>query len=130
MILVDSSVWIDYLQDRRTPAAERIDALANHEELAVGDLILVEVLQGAGSEAKARWLQRVLGQFTQLALLTPDLAPLVAANYRLLRSRGITVRRTIDMVIGTYCIEHDLALLQSDRDFLPMREHLGLRLVE
>ena len=130
MILVDSSVWIDHFRNRPTAAVDRFRDLAGREVLAVGDLIVVEVLQGARDEAQAARYERILDQFVQLPLLQPPLAPLIARNYRRLRERGITIRRTIDMVIGTYCIAHDLALLQCDRDFAPMRDHLGLSLVE
>lgn len=127
MILVDSSVWIPHLRGLRTPAATRLEAAAGREPLLVGDLILLEVLQGARSEAHAALIERGLRQYAIAPLLDPDLAPIAARNYRTLRDLGVTVRKTADIIIGTFCIEHGHALLHDDRDFEPMAQHLGLR---
>jgi predicted nucleic acid-binding protein len=94
----------------------------------VGDLILCEVLQGFRSEAQAQLVERALGQYQIVALSNPELAIKAAANYRLLRRRGITIRKTI-VIIGTFCIERGHALLHSDRDFEPMERFLGLQAV-
>ena len=93
----------------------------------VGDLILLEVLQGLRNEREAALVERALRRFDVAAMLDPGLASRAAANYRLLRSRGVTVRKTTGLVIGTFCIERGHALLHSDRDFVPMQAHLGLR---
>lgn len=127
MILVDSSVWIAHLRGVETPAGARLEAAARREPLLVGDLILLEVLQGARSEAHAALIERALRQYAVAPLLDPALAPVAARNYRRLRDLGVTVRKTVDIIIGTYCIEHGHALLHADRDFLPMERHLGLR---
>lgn len=127
MILVDSSVWIGHLRGLRTPATIRLEAAAGREPLLVGDLILLEVLQGARSEAHAALIERGLRQYAVAPLLDPDLAPTAARNYRRLRDLGVTVRKTADIIIGTFCIEHGHALLHDDRDFAPMEQHLGLK---
>jgi predicted nucleic acid-binding protein len=126
VILVDSSVWIAQLKGRTTPATVKLEAAAAREPLLVGDLIVLEVLQGARDEAHATRIERALRQYVIVPLLGADLAPKAARNYRRLRELGITVRKTADIVIGTFCIEHRHALLHDDRDFAPMQEHLGL----
>ncbi|MBW0004517.1 MAG: PIN domain nuclease [Hyphomicrobiales bacterium] len=127
MILVDSSVWIAHLRGQRTPEIAKLEAVAGREPLLIGDLILLEILQGARDEAHAARLQRGLRQYTLVPLLDPELAPRAARNYRKLRELGVTIRKTADIIIGTFCIEHDHRLLHDDRDFLPMEEHLGLK---
>jgi predicted nucleic acid-binding protein len=129
MTLVDSSVWIDQFNQIPNPAVERLRALVTEGPLLVGDLILCEVLQGFRSEAQAQLVERALGQYQIVALSNPELAIKAAANYRLLRRRGITIRKTIDIIIGTFCIERGHALLHSDRDFEPMERFLGLQAV-
>lgn len=127
MILVDSSVWIDYFRDLPTPAVERLDGLLGHQAAAIGDLMLVEVLQGIRMD---REFERTRGLLERLDLITiggRDVAIEAARNFRRLRSRGITVRKTIDTLIATRCIRDDHALLFSDRDFQPFVAHLGLR---
>lgn len=126
MILVDSSVWIAQLRGQKTPATARLVAASGQASLLVGDLILVEVLQGARDEATATRIERNLRQHKVVSLLDADLAARAARNYRTLRNIGITVRTTIDIIIGTFCVEHGHALLHDDRDFLPMEKHLGL----
>ena len=127
MIVVDSSVWIDYFNGVESVASQRLDALLGVEPLAVGDLILTEVLQGFRSDAHYRTARELLTSLTVLDMLGEQMAIRSAENYRALRERGITVRRTVDVVIATYCIEHDLPLLFEDKDFLPFVRHLGLR---
>ena len=127
MILVDSSVWIDHLNDILTDPVQRLRAMIPIRLLLVGDLILCEVLQGLRSEAEGRRIESLLRRFETVSLLDPELAVQAAANYRFLRRKGITVRKTIDLVIATFCIERGHALLHSDRDFAPMERFLGLR---
>ncbi|MDX2144307.1 MAG: PIN domain nuclease [Rhodospirillaceae bacterium] len=129
MIVVDSSVWIDYLNDVDTRQTLDLDDLIDREPLIVGDLILCEVLQGLRTEAEARAVEQMLRRFNVVSLLDDALAVQAAANYRALRQRGITVRKTIDLIIGTFCIENDHVLLHADRDFEPLRKHLGLRTI-
>jgi predicted nucleic acid-binding protein len=129
VILVDSSVWIAQLKGRSTPATVKLEDAAAREPLLVGDLIMLEVLQGARNEADAARIERALRQYAIVPLLGPDLAPKAARNYRRLRDLGITVRKTADIVIGTFCIENRHVLLHDDRDFEPMQKHLGLKAV-
>lgn len=129
MILVDSSVWIAHLRGHRTPATAKLEEAVTREPLLVGDLILLEILQGARNDAHAGRIERGLRQYAIVPLLSADLAPRVARNYRKLRELGITIRKTADIIIGTFCIEHRHALLHDDRDFAPMETHLGLEVV-
>lgn len=126
MILVDSSVWIAHLRGHRTPATGKLRAAAGREPLLVGDLILLEVLQGARDEPHAVRIERGLRQYVVVPLLDADLAARAARNYRTLRALGVTIRKTADIIIGTFCIEHRHLLLHDDRGFAPMEEHLGL----
>ena len=127
MILVDSSVWIARLRGRETAATAKLRALVAHEPLLIGDLILLEVLQGARDEAHAARIERDLRRYAVVPLLDDELASRAARNYRTLRDLGVTIRKTADLVIGTYCIERGHTLLHDDRDFDPMQQHLGLR---
>jgi len=129
VILVDSSVWIDLLNNIVTEPVARLRALIPTNPILVGDLILCEVLQGLRTEAQAKLVERSLSRFEAVSLLDPDLAIKAAANYRFLRRQGITVRRTIDLIIGTFCVERGHALLHDDRDFEPMERLLGLSTV-
>ena len=128
MILVDSSVWIDLLNNAVTDPVRRLRELIPTTPLLIGDLILLEVLQGFRNEAQAKLIERSLRRFEAVALLDPELAVKAAAYYRFLRRRGITMRKTIDVVIGTFCIERGHALLHSDQDLEPMERLLGLQI--
>lgn len=127
MILVDSSVWIDYFRGVATPQCEMLDDLLGNEPLAIGDLILVEVLQGFGSDRDFNQARKLMGSLTMIDIGGKDLAIQAARNFRALRAVGVTVRKTIDTLIATRCIESRLPLLYSDRDFDPFVDHLGLR---
>ena len=127
MILVDSSVWIDYFRGTETPQVDVLDGLLGRTRLAIGDLIVVEVLQGVRDEKEFNLVRKTLDAFTQVELVGYDIAVKAARNYRALRGMGITVRKTIDSIIATRCIESGLTLLHSDRDFLPFVQHLGLK---
>ncbi len=130
MIVVDTSVWIDYLRGAASDRVEQLRTLMRRQpELLIGDLILSEVLQGCRSEAEATEVETALQEFAIVPLCTPDLAIKAAANYRLLRRRGVTIRTTIDMIIGTFCIERGHMLLHSNRDFEPMERLLGLQTI-
>ena len=126
MILVDSSVWIAHLRGSLTPAAAKLEAAVTFEPILVGDLILLEVLQGARDELGAARIERGLRRFEVVPLLDADLAPRAARNYRRLRDMGITIRKTNDIIIGTFCIERGCSLLHDDPDFVAMEAHLGL----
>ena len=126
MILVDSSVLIAQLRGLRTVGTAKLDVAVRREPILVGDLVLLEVLLGARDEAHAARIERGLRQFEVVPLLNPELASRAARNYRKLRAMGISVRKTPDVIIGTYCIENRCALLHDDRDFAPLEAHLGL----
>jgi predicted nucleic acid-binding protein len=129
VILVDSSVWIDYFRGAATPEADTLDALLGTEPLATGDLILTEVLKGFAADADFARARKLLMSLTIVHLGGVGIAVKAAQNFRRLRARGVSVRKTIDAVIATYCIENRLALLHSDRDFDPFGNHLGLQTV-
>lgn len=129
MIMVDSSVWIDYLRGTATAEVRHLDRLLGAEPLAIGDLILMEVLQGFSSDREFSRVQALLAPFELIELGGRDIAIQAAKNFRVLRKHGITIRKTIDTIIATRCIKDDLQLLSSDRDFVPFVKHLGLRLV-
>ena len=129
MIVVDSSVWIDYFRDADTPQVETLDRLLGSEAIAVGDLILAEVLQGIDSEHEFRTVLQLMQRYIIIEISSETIAIEAARNYRRLRSLGITVRKTIDTLIATRCIIDGHELLYSDRDFDPFVEHLGLGMV-
>ena len=127
MILVDSSVWIDYFNGAGTSEAEKLDLLLGVEPLAIGDLILAEVLQGFDKDRDFNNARNLLTSLTVVELGGRDIAIQAARNFRALRKLGVTVRKTIYTVIATRCIESGYDLLHSDRDFDPFVQHLGLR---
>jgi predicted nucleic acid-binding protein len=129
VILVDSTVWIDYFQGTITPQTERLDGLLGQQPLAIGDLILTEVLQGFSGEREFNQARRMLTSLTVVELGGVEIAIQTARNFRSLRRRGVTVRKTIDTVIATRCIESGYELLHNDRDFDPFAKYLGLRVV-
>ncbi len=129
MVLVDSSVWIDYFStDRSTPQTEHLEQLVSTTPIVVGDLILAEVLQGFKSDSDYKTARSLLENFELVNISNTDIAIKSADNYRQLRKKGLTVRKTIDCLIATYCIENNIALLHSDRDFDAFVKNLGLKL--
>jgi len=129
MIVVDSSVWIANLRDLDTKAVRSLRSIEDPDDILVGDLILLEVLQGARSEAHAARLETDLRQFRIERMLDEELAVLGARHYRTLRENGVTIRKTIDLIIGTFCLARGHFLLHDDRDFEPMAAQLGLRVI-
>jgi predicted nucleic acid-binding protein len=126
VIVVDSSVWIDFLNGRDTPHVKRLRAIIGTDEVIVGDLMLCEVLQGLDDERTAREVEVLLRRFEIVHMAGDAIAVAAAGNFRSLRRRGITVRKTIDLLIGTWCIENRRPLLHNDSDFHPMARYLGL----
>ena len=129
MILVDSSVWIDHFRGIDTPQVSLLDRVLASEPVAIGDLILVEVLQGFTSDRDFNQARRLLTALTVIEIGGAGIAVQTAQNFRRLRALGITVRKTIDTLIATRCIVDGLTLLHSDRDFDPFAQHLGLRVL-
>jgi len=127
MILVDSSVWIDFFRGTATAQSKHLDSLLETQPVAIGDLMLLEVLQGCVSDNEFQRMKRLMEPVQVVALCGRELAVQAARNYRALRARGLTVRSTIDTIIATRCIAEDIPLLYSDRDFDPFVKHLGLR---
>jgi len=127
LILVDSSVWIDYFNGAVTPQTDKLDQLLGQELIAIGDLILIEVLQGFGRDADFERAHSLLASLRCVQLAGTEIAIQAARNFRKLRGLGVTARKTIDTVIATWCIENDHELLYSDRDFEPSVKYLGLR---
>ena len=126
MIAVDSAVWIDRLNGVASDWVKKLDAALDSEIIVVGDLVLMEVLQGARDDLHARLLHSVMAVYRTVEMLDVAIALQSAANFRLLKSKGITIRKTPDIIIGTWCIENAVPLLHNDRDFKPMVDHLGL----
>jgi len=126
MILVDSSVWGDYFNGRKTRQTDRLHEALGREVVVVGDLILTEILQGFVRDRDFTTAKDLLLRFEVVEMLGRDVALKSAANYRFLRRKGVTVRKTIDVMIATFCLENDIILLHDDRDFDPFEEHLGL----
>jgi predicted nucleic acid-binding protein len=129
MIVVDSSVWIAQMRRIEIEAVRKLNAIENLGEIIVGDLILLEVLQGARNDQHAARIERSLRKFAIERMLDDNIAIKAAWNYRMLRNRGITVRTTADLIIATSCAEHGHSLLHDDREFDMMAAHLGLTIV-
>ena len=129
MIIVDSSVWIDYLGGVTTPETQWLDLGLDRERFGLTTLILAEVLQGVRDERDASAVQRALMEFEIVDVHSIALAVDAARNYRRLREAGRTIRKTVDLLIATYCIQQQHSLLHRDRDFDPFEELLGLQVV-
>jgi predicted nucleic acid-binding protein len=129
LILVDSSVWIDYFRGVANPQTAVLDALLDRELLCIGDLNLAEVLRGFADERDFKAARKMLTSLVVVELGGREIAIQAANNFRILRGRGATVRKTIDTIIATRCIESGYELLHNDKDFEPFAAHLGLRVV-
>lgn len=127
MIIVDSSVWIDYFNGQISPQTDKLDALLGTDLITVGDLIIMEVLRGFKKRRDYELARDALSKLNYVDMVGQDIAVRAAEHYRSLRSKGITVRKSIDMMIGTYCIVNNYELLHNDRDFIPMVTELGLK---
>lgn len=127
MILVDTTVWVEFFRSGQTPHVDLLVKAIYRSEAVVGDLILVEVLQGVKADKEEAYVAKQFALARQVSLCGPEIAPIAAANYRRLRRRGLTIRGTIDVIVATWCIENDVPLLHNDRDFSVMEEHLGLQ---
>jgi len=126
VIVVDSSVWIDFLNGRNAPHVRRLRAILGTDQIIVGDLMLCEVLQGIDSKRAARGVEALLRRFEIVPMAGAAIAVAAARNLRSLRRRCITVRKTINLLIGTWCIENRRPLRHNDSDFRPMTRHLGM----
>ena len=129
MTIVDSSVWIDFFNGRRTRETDLLAQLLTQERIAIGDLILAEVLQGFKTDKDYLRAKVHLSALTFFEMGGKEIALKSVENYRMLRSKGVTIRKTMDMFIGTFCIEHEYKLLHADRDFNHLAKHLNLEVV-
>ncbi len=127
MIIVDSSIWIDYFNNKNTLQTRHLDFLLGQQEVGIGDIILTEVLQGFTNDSDYQQAKELMLSFDIFPLVGERLAILSADNYRFLRKKGLTVRKTTDVMIASFCIANNYPLLFSDKDFKPFVEHLGLR---
>jgi hypothetical protein len=130
MIVVDSSIWIDYFNGETNRKTDWFDRALGTEPIIVGDIIVTEVLQGFQSDKDYKIAKQLLMEFPFMEMLGRELAIKSALNYRALRKNGVTVRKTIDVMIGTFCIENNFNLLHNDKDFIPLEKHLKLKVVK
>ena len=129
MILVDSSVWIGYFNGQINLKTDWLDSALGKETIVIGDLILTEVLQGFKSERDFHRAKEILSNFPFVEMLGWEIAVKSARNYRFLRSKGLTIRKTIDVIIGTFCINYNISLLHDNQDFDPLTKYLGFNAV-
>jgi predicted nucleic acid-binding protein len=129
MMIVDSSIWIDLLAGRRTPHTAFLGRNIQSNQVGLTDLILYELLQGARSDAQAEEVFDRMTEFVVWPTISPGLEVKAAQNYRSLRQRGVTVRKTVDCLIATFCIESGHTILHNDRDFNGFERYLGLKVV-
>ena len=130
MTFVDSSVWIDYFNGQKTTQTDWLDSALGNIPIIMGDLILTEVLQGFQDDKDFKVARNLLLSIPLMPMVGQQLALESAMNYRLLRKKGITVRKTIDVIIGTFCLHYEIPLLTQDNDFDPMVKFLKLKTVE
>lgn len=130
MVVIDTSAWIDYLRGADTPWANAVDDAMDNDRVIIGDLIIVELLQCIKNPNEYRQVEELVDSLEYKTFVGKDIAKKSAENYRTLLSKGLTVRKTIDMLIGTFCIENKIPLLHNDRDFDPMEEYLGLEVIK
>lgn len=129
MILVDTSVWIDYFNGADTRQSSQLDLLLDTERLIIGDLIITELLQGFRTDKEIAAVHEIISLLEYRDLVGRKIAEQSAQNYRFLRKKGVTVRKTIDVIIGTFCIENGHFLLHNDQDFVPMQNFLSLKVI-
>ena len=126
MILVDTSVWIDYFNGQKTIKTNTLDSALVDGTVAIGDIIFLEILQGFKHDKDYNKARKTLSSLEQYELLGRNMVTKCANNYRFLRKKGITIRKTTDIIIATFCIANKIPLLYSDRDFTPFTRHLKL----
>ncbi len=129
MVIVDTSAWIEYFRSGQADIVEKVDRCLQEDVVGIGDLVYCEVMQGIRAPRQRREISSLLLSLPRFEMVGFPIAEKSAANYRLLRSKGVTVRKTIDVLIGTFCAEHDYTLVHNDRDFDLMARHIGLDVV-
>ncbi len=128
MILVDSSVFIDYFNGKNNWHTDELNSLLGNELVIIGDYILAEVLQGFRNDKDFKFAKEIMQSFPCFNICNQELAIKSAGNFRYLRTKGITIRKTVDLIIGTFCIENEIELLHNDKDFELMGQHLNLKI--
>jgi predicted nucleic acid-binding protein len=126
MVVVDTTVWIDYVHGLDTPYTNALDRELLRNQVVTGDLLITEFLQGFRNDRDFEAAKEIMDSLIYCDMLGKDIALKSAINFRFLRQNGITIRKTADIIIGTFCIEHTLPLLHNDKDFEPMEKYLGL----
>lgn len=121
MVLIDTSAWVEYIRGQKSDLCRKIDEALTDEMVAIGDLIYCEVLQGVYDAKERERIRELFLSLPQFEMVGFDMAEKASANYRRLRQKGVTIRKTIDVLIGTFCAEHDIALIHDDRDFENMK---------
>lgn len=129
MIMIDSGIWIDYFNGQKSVETDYLDEILGIRPIATGDLIITEVLQGFKTDKEYKTAKRLFETLQYHDLLGHSIAIKGAENYRILRKKGVTIRKTIDTLIATFCIENEMPLLFVDKDFLPFVNELGLKTV-
>lgn len=127
MVLIDTSAWIEYFRNGIPSVVRKVERCLREEDVAMGDLIYCEIMQGIYSDSHRRQVEELLLGLPRFEMVGFEMANKAAANYRLLRSKGVVVRKTIDVLIGTFCAEHEMPLIHHDRDFDRMASHIGLK---
>ena len=126
MVIVDTSAWIEYFRGGLPDVVGKVDRALDRDLVGVGDLVYCEVMQGIRSPSERGAVSSLLLSLPQFDMVGFSMAEKSAANYRLLRSKGVTVRKTIDVLIGTFCSEHGFQIVHNDSDFELMAGHIGL----
>jgi predicted nucleic acid-binding protein len=129
MVMVDTSAWIEFFNGGAPDVVAKVDRSLERDVVAIGDLVYCEVMQGIASSRKRGEVSTLLLSLPRFEMVGFEIAEKSAANYRLLRSKGVTVHKTIDVLIGTFCVEHGLPLVHRDSDFDLMARHIGLEVV-
>lgn len=129
MVMIDTSAWIEYLRGGIPRVAKKVDQCLEEDLVGIGDLVYCEVMQGIRAPRERRKVSSLLLSLPQFDMVGFSIAEKSAANYRLLRSKGVTIRKTIDVLIGTFCAEHGLRIVHHDSDFNLMAEHIGLEIL-
>jgi hypothetical protein len=127
MMVVDTSVWIDYVNGVCTAQTDILDRELKQDRVVTGDLIIVEFLQGFRDNKQFQQARKLMDSLEYYDFIGKDMAIKAAQNFRLLRKKGVTIRKTIDVLIATFCIEHGFELLHNDKEYEQMEKILGLR---
>ena len=129
MVMIDTSVWIDYFSGKDSSKTNQLNYLLKNELICIGDIILLEVLQGIRFDKEFERVSKLFQNLITFNVLNTEIAYKAAQNYRFLRAKGITIRKSVDCIIATYCIENDIILLHNDKDFIPFSDNFNLKVI-